>query len=130
MKQLGLVHSGMVEAIAQSAAAAIGPNWPMFAPAIGALGSFVTGSATSSNILLGELQLAAAEEGGWPNRLAVGQAFGGAGNMIAPHNIVAGAATVRLLKGEAPVLRQTALPCLVYVLSAGAVLGAVLVVLD
>ncbi len=47
------------------------------------------------------------------------------GNIICPHNIVAGAATVGLAGREAEVLRRTLVPCLV-VLVLGGVLVSVL----
>ena len=49
-----MVHSGMIETLAASAART-GAAWPLFAPAVGVLGTFVTGSATASNILVHRL---------------------------------------------------------------------------
>ena len=51
-----MVHAGMIDALARSAAAT-GPAWPLLAPSVGVLGTFITGSATTSNILFTELQL-------------------------------------------------------------------------
>ncbi|MGH3750666.1 MAG: L-lactate permease, partial [Micromonosporaceae bacterium] len=51
-----LVDSGMIRAIALGAAAVAGPVYPVFAPLLGALGSFITGSTTSSNALFSALQ--------------------------------------------------------------------------
>ena len=47
------------------------------------------------------------------------------GNVIAPHNIVAGAATVGLIGSEGKVLRQTLPVCLAYVAAGGALLFVV-----
>jgi lactate permease len=47
-----MVHSGMIDNLAMAAASAAGDGWPFFAPFVGALGTFVTGSATASNILV------------------------------------------------------------------------------
>lgn len=118
------LHSGMVETIAAAAAGGVGIHWAGVAPAIGALGSFVTGSATASNLLFADLQLsAAASAGASPLLAATGQGFGAAaGNMIAPHNIVAGAATVGLVGAEGRVIRRTIIPCLAYILAGGALL--------
>jgi lactate permease len=118
-----MVHSGMIEMIALAAANSFGSYWPLVSPAVGALGSFITGSGTASNILFGELQLATAGAVGLsPLLIAAAQGFGAAvGNIITPHNIVAGAATVGLVGREGEVLRKTLPICLVYA-GAGGVL--------
>lgn len=122
-----MVHSGMIEALARSAAALLGQAWLLASPLVGALGSFVTGSSTASNIILAELQVATAAAVGIAPLLALaGQGFGSAiGNIVAPHNIVAGAATVGLIGREGEVLRQTLLPCVLYALAGGILLLAV-----
>ncbi|WP_135466388.1 L-lactate permease [Crenalkalicoccus roseus] len=122
-----MVHAGMIEALAEAAAALLGGAWPLLAPATGALGTFVTGSATASNILLTDFQLATATALGLPALLLVAaQGFGAAvGNIICPHNIVAGGATVGLGGRESgEVLRRTLPACALY-----ATLGGVLVFL-
>lgn len=110
-----MVHAGMIETLAQ-AAATLGAWWPLAAPFVGVLGTFVTGSATASNILMTDLQRATAEDLGQPVLTLLGaQGFGAAvGNVIAPHNIIAGCATVALGGREGDVLRRTIVVCLVY----------------
>lgn len=54
-------YSGMISSIATFAIAATGSFYPLFAPWIGALGTFVTGSGTNSGVLFGGVQLKAAE---------------------------------------------------------------------
>jgi lactate permease len=49
-------YSGMIAAIASGLVAITGGLYPLFAPLIGAIGTFVTGSDTSSNILFAKLQ--------------------------------------------------------------------------
>ncbi|MFC2658738.1 MAG: L-lactate permease, partial [Segatella sp.] len=49
-------YSGMISAIASGLVAITGGFYPFFAPLIGAVGTFVTGSDTSSNILFAKLQ--------------------------------------------------------------------------
>lgn len=119
-----MLHAGMVDALARSAAAATGRYWPLAAPGLGALGSFITGSGTTSNILFADLQqVAALRSATSPVLAAVGQGVGaGIGNIIAPHNIVAGAATVGLIGAEAAVLRKTFPICLAYAAAAGLLL--------
>lgn len=119
-----MVHSGMIETLAGSAASMAGPHWPAASPLVGALGSFVTGSATTSNILFADFHVAVSAAGGFSPLLPLaGQGFGAAiGNIVAPHNIIAGAATVGLIGREAATLRQTIPVCLVYALLGGAIL--------
>ncbi|WP_227272248.1 L-lactate permease [Roseobacter weihaiensis] len=118
-----MVHSGMIGALA-TAAAGVGPAWPLIAPLIGVLGTFITGSATASNILFSELQLSTASNLSLPPAMmAAAQSFGAAiGNAVAPHNIIAGSATVGLIGREGDILRLTAWPCLAYAGIGGAVI--------
>lgn len=103
-----MVQGGLVTALA-GAAATLGPAWPLAAPLLGVAGTFVTGSATASNILFTELQTATAAALALPPAaLAAAQGFGAAiGNVVAPHNIIAGSATVGLVAREGAILRQT-----------------------
>ncbi len=57
-----MTYSGMTANIADGLVAATGTLYPAFAPLIGALGSFLTGSGTNSNVLFGPLQTAAAQK--------------------------------------------------------------------
>ena len=120
-----MVHAGLIEALAEAAAATTGAAWPLFAPATGALGTFVTGSATASNILLTDFQLATASALALPALwMAAAQGFGAAvGNIICPHNIVAGNATVGLAGKEGPVLRLMLGPALLYAGLGGALVA-------
>lgn len=115
-----MVHAGMIEALAR-AAAGLGPSWPVLAPSVGALGTFVTGSATASNVLFGPLQADVAAEAGLPAALMLAaQGYGAAiGNVVAPHNVVAGAAAVGLAAREGAVLGRTALPAATCLAAAG-----------
>ena len=117
-----MVHGGLIAALAETAAAA-GVVWPLLAPFIGVLGTFVTGSATASNILFTDFQAETAEALGLPVTLmAAAQGVGAAiGNAVAPHNIIAGSATVGIAGREGAVLSQTLAPVVVYAALAGAV---------
>ena len=121
-----MVRSGMTEALAAAAAGSTASAWPVLAPLVGVLGTFVTGSGTASNVLFTDLQVATAEKLGYDVLPLLGaQNFGASvGNPIAPHNIVAGGATVGLTGGEADVMRRTIGITLVY-----AVLGGLLALL-
>lgn len=107
--------------LATGAAELGGANWPLFAPWIGALGAFVAGSNTVSNLMFSLFQHATADRIGVPpeNVVAAQAAGGAAGNMITVHNVVAASAVVGLLGREGDVLRQTVLPMIYYLLVTG-----------
>lgn len=108
-------------AMAQMAATYAGHSWPMFASFVGALGSFITGSNTVSDLLFAEFQYATATQLQIPHQIVVSlQAVGGAmGNMVCIHNIVAASATVGLAGLEGLLIRRNALPMLIYGLVVG-----------
>ena len=111
-----MVHAGMIETLADVAVASTGNLWPLFAPFVGVLGTFVTGSATASNILFTEFQQSSAQRLGISVTGLLGaQGFGAAvGNMICPHNIIAASATVHLSGKEGEVLQRTLGVMLIY----------------
>ncbi len=116
-----MVHAGMIETLAITLATSAGSAWPVFAPFVGVLGAFVTGSATASNILFTEFQQTSAERLGLSVSALLGaQGFGAAvGNMVAPHNVIAACATVGLAGKEGEVLRRTIPVMLLYTLLGG-----------
>lgn len=110
--------------LAQAAADVAGQGWPIVSPFIGALGAFVAGSNTVSNMMFALFQfntgigIGAAS----PETVAALQAVGGAaGNMVAVHNVVAAAATVGLLGREGDLIRKTILPMTYYCLATGGI---------
>ena len=107
--------------LAEGAANLAGSGWPAFAPWIGALGAFVAGSNTVSNLMFALFQFSTAEQiGVRPETVVATQAVGGAaGNMITVHNIVAASATVGLVGREGDLIRKTILPTIYYCLMAG-----------
>lgn len=113
-------------AMADFVAGSVGAVWPFFAPMTGALGAFIAGSNTVSNLMFSAFQYGVAE------RLAMSTVFivalqavgAAAGNMIAIHNVVAASATVGLLGKEGVTLRKTILPTIYYLLVVG-VLGLI-----
>ena len=115
--------SSMPVTLAEGAAVVAGQNWPLVAPWIGALGAFVAGSNTVSNLTFALFQFATGNEIGVPPESVVAaQAVGGAGgNPVAIHNIVAASATVGLLGREGDLIRKTVLITSYYCLVAGAV---------
>ncbi|MFE7630393.1 L-lactate permease [Kocuria sp. NPDC057446] len=115
--------SSMPVTLAEGAAAISGGSWPLIAPWIGALGAFVAGSNTVSNLTFSQFQFSTGAQIGVPPELVVSaQAVGGAGgNPIAIHNIVAASATVGLLGREGDLLRKTVIVTTYYCLAGGAV---------
>lgn len=120
--------SSMPLTMAEWVATNVGAVWPFFAPSIGAMGAFIAGSNTISNLMFSLFQFGVAERLLISGALVVAlQAVGAAaGNMIAIHNVVAASATVGLLGQEGTLLRKTILPTLYYVVLAG-ILGLVAV---
>ncbi len=117
-------------ALATWVAENVGGVWPLFAPSIGALGAFIAGSNTVSNLMFSLFQYGVATELAISTAAVVAlQAVGAAaGNMIAIHNVVAASATVGLLGQEGPILRKTILPTLYYLTVVG-FLGLIVVYL-
>ncbi|MBG6212323.1 MAG: L-lactate permease [Cryobacterium sp.] len=113
--------SSMPVTLAEGAAAISGSAWPFIAPFIGALGAFVAGSNTVSNLTFSQFQFSTGNAiGVSPEQVVAAQAVGGAGgNPIAIHNIVAASATVGLLGREGDLLRKTFLVTLYYCVAAG-----------
>jgi lactate permease len=116
-----MVAAGMIDTLAQAASDAAGDSWPAFSPIVGALGTFITGSATASNILFTDFQVATAQTLGAPVLPLVGaQGFGAAaGNMIAPHNVIAAAAVVGETGNEGAILRATLWVAISYLIAGG-----------
>ena len=93
-----MTYSGMIGSIADFFVTMLGGLYPLVAPLLGALGTFVTGSGTSSEVLFGNVQLSAAKTLGidefW---LVASNSLGiSAGKMISPQNIAIGCAAVSL----------------------------------
>lgn len=111
----------MPRAMAELVATSVGSVYPFFAPSVGALGAFIAGSNTVSNLMMAQFQFDTAHLIGVSSALLVAvQAVGAAaGNMIAIHNVVAASATVGLLGREGTILRLTIIPTIYYLIMAG-----------
>lgn len=101
-------YSGM-SATLGLAAAMSGGLFPFFAPILGWLGVFLTGSDTSSCALFGNLQKITADQIGVSSTLTVaGNATGGvAGKMISPQSLAVAAASTGLVGRESEIFRYT-----------------------
>ncbi len=101
-------HAGMTRALAEGVADVVGTAYPLASPFIGALGAFMTGSNTNSNVVFGSFQQDAAKLLGLnPLIILAAQTAGGAlGSTFAPTKVIVGASTVGLGGNEAPVLKK------------------------
>ncbi len=108
-------------AMAKGMSDLMGHIYPMFAPLVGAIGAFLAGSNTVSNLMLSQFQFETANFLNLSGALMVAaQSVGAAaGNMIAIHNVVAASATVGLLGREGITLRITIIPTLYYIFLSG-----------
>ncbi|RMG96906.1 MAG: L-lactate permease [Chloroflexi bacterium] len=92
---LTMQHAGMTQLLAE-ALSATGMAFPFLSPFIGALGAFMTGSNTNSNVVFGELQRQTAVSLGVSVSLILAaQTAGGAiGSLFAPAKVIVGCSTV------------------------------------
>jgi lactate permease len=101
-------HAGMTETLARGLSEGVGRAFPLVSPWIGALGAFMTGSNTNSNVVFARLQMRTAELLGFSVALILAaQTSGGAlGSVIAPTKIVVGASTGGMAGREGEVMRK------------------------
>lgn len=126
-------YCGMIGAIAEGLVAVTGSFYPLFAPLIGAIGTFVTGSDTSSNILFAKLQANVAHqlgmtgqgsfygmEGGQTNWLVASNTTGATGGkMISPQSIAIATASCNM-QGKDGEIMLSAIPyALMYIVLGG-----------
>ncbi len=102
--------------------------WPLVDAFIGALGSFMSGSNTVSNMLFSFFQYSIADQLGISTILVVSlQNIGGAmGNMICVHNVIAACATVGLVGMEGLLIKRNLIPMSLVGLIVG-IIGLILV---
>ncbi|MDR1021161.1 MAG: L-lactate permease [Synergistaceae bacterium] len=96
MMALIMTDSGMTGYIARGIAETFGSLYPLASPFIGALGTFITGSNTNSNVMFGRMQYEAAVTLGKSAVLmSASQSVGGSLSVsISPSTIMTGAANV------------------------------------
>jgi lactate permease len=101
-------NSGMTDTLARGLANSMGMAYPIVAPWIGALGAFMTGSNTNSNVVFGALQLRTAQYLGYSAAIILGAQTAGAAvaSILAPTKIVVGASTAGMAGREGEVLRK------------------------
>lgn len=108
---------------ANFAAGLVGEAFPALSATVGALGAFIAGSNTVSNMMFSQFQFEVAQTLSISSAVVVAlQAVGAAaGNMIAIHNVVAASATVGLLGREGATLRKTVIPTFYYLVLTGVI---------
>ena len=120
---LGL--SSMPFTMAKWIAENVGSVWPMFAASVGALGAFIAGSITVSNLMFSLFQKTVADSLFIFGTLVVTlQTVGGAAGVI--HNVVAASATIGMLGQEGTTLCKTIIPTIYYLTVVG-ILGLIAV---
>lgn len=119
-------------ALADGMAALAGQTWPLFAPMVGMVGSFVAGSVTVSNMMFSLFQFGVASQIGVSTAVILGlQCVGAsAGNIICVSNIVMAEATVGLAGCEGTLIRKVLMPTIYYVVFAGLLGGLILLLVS
>ncbi len=116
-------YAGMTFTLAEALAVATGAAYPLFAPLIGALGTFLTGSDTSANIMFGKLQATVGSQIGVdPNWIAAANTAGATGGKIISPQSISIATSACNTQGTEGVILKNAVPyALAYVIIAGIV---------
>ncbi len=109
-------QSGMVQLLADSLTSWSGKYYAFWSPLIGEIGTFITGSGTSANILFGKLQTEIATniyiEPSW---LAAANTTGTtAGKIISPQSIAIAASACQIQGQEGEILKQAFPYALIY----------------
>ena len=114
-------NTGMTNDIAKGLVSLTGDAFPFFAPLIGSIGTFVTGSATNANILFGKLQATVAHDLGLVNQgtffgvsgsetnwLAAANCAGSeGGKLLSPQSIAIATAACNMEGKDGDIMRQT-----------------------
>jgi lactate permease len=101
-------HTRMTEILARGMADGFGKVFPLISPWIGALGAFMTGSNTNSNVVFGALQLRTAKLLTLTPAIILAAQTAGAGlaSVVAPAKVVVGASTAGLTGHEGELMRK------------------------
>lgn len=102
-----MAHSGMTHALAEGLASLAGVIFPFISVWIGALGAFITGSNTNSNLIFALLQRETATILSLPAPLILAAQTTGAalGSIVSPTKVIVGASTTSLRGGEGRIIR-------------------------
>ena len=119
-------YSGMITTMATTTVDATGAFYPFISPLIGAAGSFITGSATTSGVLFGKLQadsalVIGANEIGQAWLAAANAAGACVGKIISPQSIAIGVAAVGLRGVESQIMQFAIKVFLPFIIIMGAI---------
>lgn len=114
-------YSGMISDIATMFITVTGSLYPLAAPVIGGIGTFVTGSGTSASVLFGGLQAETAQTLGisavW---LSSANTMGACiGKMISPQSIAIAVGAINSPGTESSILKTSVKYCAVFLCAAG-----------
>ncbi|MQF83012.1 L-lactate permease, partial [SAR202 cluster bacterium AD-802-E10_MRT_200m] len=117
MMALVMIDTGMTSVLGQGIAVGTGNVFPFVSPFLGVLGTFLTGSNTSSNVMFGPLQVETARALDVSGSvIASAQSIGGSlGSSIAPAKVIVGTAVVGIQGKEVEVLRKAIPYCFLIV---------------
>lgn len=103
-----MAGTGQTLVLAEGISRVLNEYYVVLSPFIGLLGSFITGSNMSSNILFGDFQLLTSQLIGLNSAAILGAQTGGGGigTAIAPGNIILGTSTAGILGSEGKVLSK------------------------
>lgn len=115
--------AGMINHLAVALSSATGAFYPLFAPAIGAIGTFLTGSDTSANILFGKLQAGVASHIGVdPTWLSAANTAGATGGkIISPQSIAIATSACNQQGQEGNILKSAVVYAVAYVVITGVI---------
>lgn len=113
--------SGMIAELGIALAVITGSFYPLFAPTIGCLGTFLTGSDTSSNILFGKLQASVGNTIGVdPSWLAAANTAGATGGkIISPQSIAVATSAIGEQGKEGEIMKKAMPYAFAYIVIAG-----------
>lgn len=113
--------SGMIYVLGIALAKVTGSLYPLFAPTIGCLGTFLTGSDTSSNILFGKLQTNVAQNIGMDNSWLAAANTAGAtgGKIISPQSIAVATSAIGQQGKEGEIMKKALPYALGYIVISG-----------
>lgn len=100
-------HTGMTNSLAEGISTGLSAIFPFVSPWIGAIGAFMTGSNTNSNVVFSILQMKTAQLLDYPVAIILaGQTAGAAvASVMAPTKMVVGASTAGMSGKEGEILR-------------------------
>ncbi len=116
-------YSGMTQEIADFMVRVTGNMYPLISPLIGAIGTFVTGSSTSSSVLFAKLQASTAEslkmDQIW---LVAANTLGStAGKIVSPQSIAVATAAANIVGEESKILNSVVKYFIIFIVIYGLV---------